>query len=357
MWWTVTAWQADLALWRLMGHTRTVAEPLEQSPGQFIHPAWLHSMRPLFRGEPFDPRDHSLKPLTSTAIRSGLPVEAVTRLNRLFALVVDQVVKPWERHGVEVPALSWWAVARHYGMPSTLLDLTADPSVATHFADGSSRREAAVYCIPAAWCIERGLKPLLPPPACDRLYLQRGVLLDTTDLKEGELLDNSSQIVFPTSGHHEVIRPVPLEEDGSPDIYWGVHSCKVVNIDPDASPRAILWWRLRDNWFRRVVRWVRDHVEQVGEIADADAPRIAKGMVMRVGEPRFLDASFSRYSRAVTKLLVWVAGLEVEPGRFALDPQVRAQLLRDNPFLAGAEARLPWLSFERDPGPPSASIP
>lgn len=348
--WTPTVWQAELALWKLMGPTRTVAEPVELKPGLYGHPARLQSLRPLFRGEPFDPKDDYIKPLASTAGRCGLPMDTVVRLNRLFALVVGHVVDPLTRYGVQVPELSWWAVARHYGMPSTLLDLTADPSVATHFADRSGRPEAAVYYIPAAWCIERGMKILLPPPSCDRLYLQRGVLLDTAGIGERELLRNSSQLVFPTSGHHRVIRPVRSDENGPPDRYWGVHTCRVLNIVQEDAPRrgVLRWWRSEQpHWFRRSVRWVKDQVDQLGDISDAEAPMVARAMVKEVGEPRFLEAAgFSRYARALTKLLVWVAGLEVQPGRFAFDPQVRDQLLRDNPFLARAEERLPWLRID-----------
>lgn len=344
---TNSVWQAELELWHLMGQTRTIRNPTEIEPGRALHPRSLSAMRPLFRGEPLDSSNRGIRPLTTSAQRGHVPTTRVARLNHLFARIVDRVIAPKERYGVEVSELSWWAVARHYGMPSNLIDLTADPSVATHFADGSSTRLGVVYWLPARWCVARGLKILLPPPSCDRLYLQRGVLLDTTGLGDEELLRESCSVVFPTSGHHRVIRPAP--PNGPPDVFWSAHPAREIDVMVDRGGRGALDWipwlgRRREHWFRRVVVWVKKHTEETHGSSPAADASLARQVVRAVGEAAFLEGtSWAAYARALNRQLIWVAGLEIRSGTFALDSDIRAQLERDNTFLRNID-RLPWMA-------------
>jgi hypothetical protein len=74
------------------------------------------------------------------------------------------------------------AVAQHYGIATNLLDWTADPHVAVHFAskDGlaESGNHAAVYGLQFNVARLLGGRIFLPHPWADRVYLQQGMFVD-----------------------------------------------------------------------------------------------------------------------------------------------------------------------------------
>lgn len=104
---------------------------------------------------------------------------------------------------LDLPVGVFDGAAQHYGIATKLLDFTADPFVATWFANHGKTRKAnqcaAVYMLPLRIFMEEGGEIILPPPFIERLYLQRGVFVrldDKDELKKQNLIE----LRFPFAG-------------------------------------------------------------------------------------------------------------------------------------------------------------
>ena len=129
---------------------------------------------PVFRGQ----RDPSKK-LVPTLFRPDRTIVDSVALNLLVELLqglFDYEENRMNSRFVHVAAL------QHYGMPTPLLDFTADPRVAVFFAcnkaDATVTPEVVVYGFALGLLSGLGGAVILPPPWVRRLYAQRGLFLD-----------------------------------------------------------------------------------------------------------------------------------------------------------------------------------
>ena len=112
-------------------------------------------------------------------------------------------------------------VAQHYGVPTSLIDVTLDPSVAVFFASTDGSGDAgAVFVFDWKHCEEMKLKVILPPmsPWAKRLTVQRGFFLEFEEIRSLGIEDVPFEIQFPRMPGFEVRRhgktyvPSPVNE-------------------------------------------------------------------------------------------------------------------------------------------------
>jgi FRG domain len=77
------------------------------------------------------------------------------------------------------------ATAQHYGLPTALLDFTADSEVAVAFAclsnNADPKKPAVVFGLPLG-LLDDHAGMVLPPPFVKRLYRQRGLFIDCANI-------------------------------------------------------------------------------------------------------------------------------------------------------------------------------
>jgi tetratricopeptide (TPR) repeat protein len=135
----------------------------------------------VFRGQ----GDHRW-PLVASVDRAGVDAALEVNLLEMFSVVLTRFFEreaPANADFVAIEANTasvHAAAAQHYGIRTHLLDFTADPCVAVAFANQSSAGEmGAVYGASFDLARRNGLAVLLPHPYFFRLYLQRGIFIDT----------------------------------------------------------------------------------------------------------------------------------------------------------------------------------
>lgn len=152
------------------------------------------SVRMLFRGQ----RSASYR-LLSTYRRweqDGKSSSLAVRWMEAFSVALDAAYHHGELASPGHRSLE--ALGRHQGIPSTLLDFSADPSVAVFFACCGAERgkTATVWALPARTALTQ-MHVYLPPPLCKRLYLQRGIFVDTANVDLAHLEAECVQLEFP----------------------------------------------------------------------------------------------------------------------------------------------------------------
>lgn len=109
------------------------------------------------------------------------------------------------------------AIAQHFGIPTSLMDWTTDPIVAIGFASLPKKKppeHARVYILPTDVAVKAGGRFYLPPPYMKRLYIQRGLFIETADFEVDHALEEAAiKIEFPYDSTFRPIRngkPVDL---------------------------------------------------------------------------------------------------------------------------------------------------
>ena len=172
-----------------------------------------YSHLPLRRRQQFIFRGHhsSAWQLQTTLDRHFPDLSVEERAGTLRSLLADfaEELHGIEAGGAEMPSDRVEYVARHHGLPTTVLDWTSSPYVAAYFAFEDDRSPAsgtvAVYAFDTAWLSQTSLsdESLVREPSRlvdnDRAVQQRGVFLRLPVGEAGEdvLGDGLSRYLIP----------------------------------------------------------------------------------------------------------------------------------------------------------------
>jgi len=170
-----------------------------------------------FRGQ----ADVQLKHLSAGIFRD-LSVEAAEQALRAVAIIEHLLEKKEIVHQEDddLPNLAR-AIAQHYGVATSLLDVTLDPAVAIYFALLDTTRErGAAFALDWKHCEEQSLPIVIPPVAAwsKRLIDQRGFFLDLERIQRLGVQQTYYTVEFPRLDGFEVrrcgevVRPWPIDE-------------------------------------------------------------------------------------------------------------------------------------------------
>jgi hypothetical protein len=125
------------------------------------------------------------------------------------------------------PVLLGRAVAQHYGIRTSLLDVTLDPGVAVFFASmGGSGDAGAVFVFDWEHCEALAVPIILPPvsPWSRRLTIQRGFFMEFEHIERLDVQDVPFEVRFPRMPGFEVRRagetyvPWPVDEPAASEL-------------------------------------------------------------------------------------------------------------------------------------------
>jgi hypothetical protein len=164
-----------------------------------------HILKFVHRGQ----RNGSLR-LLPTIKREGVDQQAEQNSAALLGHVMREytgyVLRDWE-----VPRLSpdvFISTAQHYGIKTNLIDFTPDAAVAVFFAnkerpDSPHTEDAAVFSLEllANKRLDH-LRVILPPPSTERLYLQRGIFIESNN----DVTDICLKVTFKPDKSFQLVR-------------------------------------------------------------------------------------------------------------------------------------------------------
>jgi len=237
----------------------------------------------------------------------------------IMAAVVDiEFETLWSVDGAQnwppVQQGAGYAAAQHYGMKTTLLDWTVNPSVAVDFATSNSDYEkAAIFCLPIDQASELGLKIKLPPPYINRLYLQRGVFIDLSTTNVEDLSKASWKIEFPVEPH----LPVSGVDNEENRIFN-------INLLPE------------DKWFKKLKKWSNEKAQEISSEQNLTPIKLSFEFAKHHGHhPSLLNYSdlSSFYAHDIYKIIQdyidRLARRNTNTG-YCYDPKILNLIKRDN---------------------------
>jgi len=296
--WHAAAWLLDLAA--LAGQVAN----LDGSSG-LRSPYDTRYGAPVFRGQS-DPKQK----LLPTLLREGRTPSDRLAMEMLASVLQNLLESEDNRMNGRLAHL---AALQHCGMPTPLLDFTADPRIAVSFACfgaiSGARGDAGIFCTPLGVLTGLGGAVVLPPPWVKRLYAQRGLFLDFSALPAGlDIEDLSFRLLFP---------PDPEFKPSVPG-------------DADLLPR--------EPWYEAAIRWARKAACSNPALEDA-----VRQLQDECGKPPFLfdvmlaDAMLSSLHQ-FADMCDWLA-LKVINGQFVYDAStIEAMAVHNMPLFRSHRA-------------------
>lgn len=283
--WHAAAWLLDLTA--LVGQMAEVDQDTN-----FHSPFAAERGAPVFRGQR-DPR-WKLSPTLLREPRDPLDLVALELFIRAVSGIFEIAAEDSRMNGRNVHM----AAAQHYGLKTPLLDFTADPRIAVFFACNGVQTDhdhhVVVYAIPFNLLADLGGAVVLPPLWVKRLYAQRGLFLDCSELPTDiDLRDFSYRLLFP------------------PDKQYGRLAFQ--NEAETLLPT--------DPWYETATKWAHDTVRATDPSQWKEAP--AEILRRECGAPPFLfDALVPAFTKEALDKFVdmceWLA-LKAIDGTFTYD--------------------------------------
>ena len=175
-------------------------------------------------------------------LKSKIQREEVNKSNELKALAIFKtIMKSTFPSLPEMGETAFEAIAQHYGIATNLLDFTLDPSVSVCFASNASSannsQRASVFVLRLSDAFRARGKIILPPPFVERLYIQKGLFVESPiseELRKFCILE----VNFPPDPSFTVIREgLEISVMGQNDNWLG----KLVTTARKASLSNISW--------------------------------------------------------------------------------------------------------------------
>ena len=255
--------------------------------------------------------------LMATLYREDMSEES-TRQARLAVEILMHMLKKSEilKAKEDDPEVLARTVAQHYGIRTSLLDVTLDPSVAVFFAStGGSGDAGAVFVFDWEHCQAMDLRVILPPvsPWARRLTIQRGFFLEFEHIRSLGVQDVPFEIQFPRMAGFEVRRagkiyvPWPVEESAATDLMAWVKTAAEHNTTISPSIKAEIEARHQT----RVL--LKHQFELIfGFAPDASIPQPE-------AHERLMNAVWLYMMDSVTELEVYINHLCLQRGLFAAE--------------------------------------
>lgn len=206
--WAPSAYHAAILLQDLQQYAITATDDIEPTERENVARAATGIGPLLFRGHVSNRYE-----LTPSILRQSVDAGVMKLAARYFC----EYFYYYNQHfsGLLLPPDVFLSGAQHYQIATDLLDFSADPDVAVFFASSGHNnvaddQVARVYVVPIRLLLKRGLRVLLPPPLFSRIYLQRGVFVQTAEtISDKEFV----KVEFPAKSSFKVYRggkPVPI---------------------------------------------------------------------------------------------------------------------------------------------------
>jgi hypothetical protein len=206
-----TPWHAAVVLIDLMASAAS-AEPLDETSAHVKDLSQLKSvpaMQYVFRGE--GNYTYALCPSYFRPYNDGRHPELSRAINNFAAMLKYAsdhcFANDTGRQNFDIGLFV--GAAQHYAGNTHLMDWTTDPCIAVGFAADYAPKDpfSVVYALPTFRAVQHNAKFYLPPPFVERLYLQRGLFIETPEREDDHALQESCiSIRFREDREFKVIR-------------------------------------------------------------------------------------------------------------------------------------------------------
>lgn len=185
-----SSWEAAVFLMDRQARQGCLQEAPQLSVGETFD---AKSFKLIFRGQ--KAQYDNIRPSAWRLARDK--VEQNKCLRAAFCFLVKEVTE--KQAPIRIPAFIYEAAAQHYGIPTDLVDLTVDPSVAVwfaHYRRAATDTHGCVYFTTLEHVDQFTI--VLPPPFVHRLYKQRGLFhFTTSEVENAKLFADCSVVKFP----------------------------------------------------------------------------------------------------------------------------------------------------------------
>ncbi|GEM_PF-7001944 len=263
-------WEAWVILWELHRSILNIDNKPAKTP--------LHFFMPAYRGQANG--DDKLVP---SLYREHTDQEFERECFNIFSFIFNQKFL-WKTKSITLPLGGAKAAAQHYGIKTALLDISADPQIAIHFASCSRSRKkgekSSVFMCDLSTFMLSGFDLILPHPIVKRIYCQRGAFIE-------------------------------VEEPNVEKLQHAFHLKISFPFDSNFSLNNIL---SSDPWFEKAISWSKQWVKSGEKFPSTEAEKndLLKTAFEKIGYP----ANF--YDKESNIFLKWIQEFEEMMGWYAM---------------------------------------